>query len=138
VEKDAGKFFIKAKSLQWLLNLHNLMTMRSFRDLNIQVQKLERMSTDFGRKFPLSTTLSKDQVRKKRAYFQRLNLQSKKVDKLFIRFDVENALRVYPDASWEERKALPKTAQDLVNDINKHVHQITLDVRRLVPKQLTK
>jgi hypothetical protein len=121
-------FGLATKVLVWKDVLQRLpKNTASWRDAEIAIHKLERMVEAFNKKFPPTMLLAMTHKKLAKAQGpdkQRLNQQSKRVDKLVSSVLVEALSKdVGEKLPVNTRKRLPEAARQYVRKVNRNIYQ---------------
>jgi hypothetical protein len=128
--EDSLGFYVKAMMIRRTAHVFST-NVPSRRELFIQIDKLEKLTNKFDKKFTVELVLStpREKYRHKKASdLHRLTLQSKLVDELFSRMIEELLQRVYPNAIPVRRKSFKERGRQFTAGVNKLIQQ---DVKRL-------
>jgi type I site-specific restriction endonuclease len=122
---ESVQFHVKAKIIEWLLK-GMPKTLRSWREADIQVAKLDRMATKFDKKFPFTSILTvpaKQLRRNKGPVLKGLAQQSKRVDEAVAKLMEENNNRLVT-SNAATRKQLRMGIRQYVHSLNQTVHEV--------------
>jgi hypothetical protein len=123
---ESYKFHVKAKIMEWLVS-GTPKALRSWREADIQVAKLERMATEFDKKFFTAAVIlsvpAKKLRRDKGPMLHRLAQQDKRVDEAVAKLMEENNSALIT-SNAATRKQLRRGIQEHVQGLNRAVHEI--------------
>ncbi len=108
----------------------------SMRELQIQIEKLERAARKFNKDFPWDLSGDEKQLRRKKGpHMRRIAQQAKRVDALLLKAVMEWGTRdVVPNATPAERKKvlLPAVRKRLA-DVDRRIHEVAQLARKKLP-----
>jgi len=131
VADDSFGFAAKALALRNMVGKLP-QTLPSWRELNIQIEKLRGKAEEFEKEFPwhLAMVMPEGRLRKKKGpYLRRLALQGKRVDKLLWKLLREFALQEAPGIGKRGKERLNKFCQKMVEMINTNIYKATQQLR---------
>jgi hypothetical protein len=132
--EDTAEFAVKVLACKMIVdNLPNKRVNPS-RELAIQVHKLERMVTEFNRRF-LHMDLPAKTLRKKMGpHLHRLTQQSKRVDGLLLKVWGQMLVSAAPQITPQQKKKMFKLGlPGVISAFNKHIYESAVQFRKSLP-----
>jgi hypothetical protein len=129
---DVFNYSTKAATLRNTFKSPKLRDYRSWRDLDIQLDKLARLCRKFEKEFSWRANLemSQQKLRKKKgAFLHRLAQQDKRVDQVVASLFTDILLDVDPSRHAQKKSELAALGSELTYQVNKVIHQQTQQLR---------